>query len=99
MVFYGWRRFRNGRGVTQPAQQRYVQYFEKAYKGEVRSPSLKLLKGIVINKLPSNTGQIIEPCIEILDGKNYQLIWSDHPKHNAKKDMKDSKLFVSYNIK
>lgn len=97
MVFYGWRRFRNGRGVTQPAQQRYVQYFEKAFKQEVRSPSLKLLQGIIVHKLPSNTGQIIEPCVEILDGKNFQVIWSDHPKH--RKDKQGSKVTISYSVK
>ena len=27
MIYYGWKRFTTGRGVTQPSQQRYVQYF------------------------------------------------------------------------
>ena len=33
--FYGWKRFTTGRGVSQPSQQRYVQYFEMAFKRQV----------------------------------------------------------------
>lgn len=27
--YYGWKRFNNGRGVTQPCQLQYIFYFEK----------------------------------------------------------------------
>ena len=29
MTYYGWKRFKNGLGVTQPSQIRYIYYFEK----------------------------------------------------------------------
>lgn len=35
ITFYGWKRFYTGRGVSQPSQQRYVQYFERVYKRKV----------------------------------------------------------------
>jgi len=51
-----------------------------ALHGKIKSPSLKRLKWITIKKLPRNTGQIILPIIEILNGSNYEKIWT-----NAKK--------------
>ena len=32
ITYYGWMRFSTGRGVSQPSQQRYVQYFDMALK-------------------------------------------------------------------
>jgi phosphatidylinositol-3,4,5-trisphosphate 3-phosphatase/dual-specificity protein phosphatase PTEN len=32
ITYYGLKRFKHGRGVTQPSQVRYVEYFEKVFK-------------------------------------------------------------------
>lgn len=85
IIFYGHKRFRNGRGVTQPAQQRYIQYFEMAFKREVQSPSRKRLKLIKLKTIPKNTGNMVEACVEIYDGKDYTPIWTDNPNFKFEK--------------
>ena len=85
LTYYGHQRFSTGRGTTQPAQQRYVQYFDEVLKRKVVSPSIKLLKFILIQKIPTATGNIVEPCVEILDGKNFEMVWTDNPKYKKKK--------------
>lgn len=52
IIYYGWKRFKHGRGVTQPSQVRYIHYFEEVYKGLVKSPSLKSIEKIVITTVP-----------------------------------------------
>ena len=84
ITYYGWKRFFTGRGVSQPSQQRYVQYFEMAYKREVQSPSMKRLKLIKIYTIPKSTGNLVQPVIEIMDGKNFEMIWTNNPKTKVK---------------
>jgi hypothetical protein len=38
ITYYGWKRLSHGKGVTQPSQVRYVEYFEQVYKRQVCSP-------------------------------------------------------------
>lgn len=50
-----------------------------AFKKQIKSPSLKKLHNILVKTLPENTGKKIEPCIEILDGETFAVIWSNNP--------------------
>ena len=43
LCYYGWKRFSNGLGVTQPAQVRYVIYFDAVLKYLIKSPISKIL--------------------------------------------------------
>lgn len=52
ITYYGWKRFRHGRGVTQPSQLRYVFYFEKILSQTVTCPKRVRLKYLVIENLP-----------------------------------------------
>ena len=46
---------------------------------------MKKIKQIIIHTIPKNTGTYVEPCIEIMEGKNYNMIWTDNPKHTPLK--------------
>ena len=56
-----------------------------AFKREVQSPSRKRLKLIKVKKIPKNTGNIVEACVEIYDGKDYTPIWTDNPNFKYEK--------------
>ena len=75
MTYYGWKRFRTGRGVTQPSQIRYVYYFEQVYKRIIRSPMLKSPEKIVIHTIPlvSKRGNC-RPFVEILNGVDFSTV-------------------------
>ena len=75
ITYYGWKRFKHGKGVTQPSQVRYVYYFEQVYKRQIKSPSLKTVEKIVIHTIPqiSNSGKV-KPYVEILNGTNFELV-------------------------
>ena len=90
ITYYGWRRFKTGRGVSQPSQQRYIQYFEMALKKQVQSPSMKKLTKIVIKTLPESTGNSIVPVIEIMDGIDFHIIWTNNP--DVKTKLNNSKV-------
>lgn len=81
ITYYGWKRFVTGRGVSQPSQQRYIQYFERVFRRKVQSPSLKRIHKIEIITIPSSTGNSVKPCIEIADGKNFKMIWTNNPNY------------------
>ncbi|CDW90252.1 phosphatidylinositol--trisphosphate 3-phosphatase [Stylonychia lemnae] len=86
MTYYGWKRFSHGRGVTQPSQIRYVYYFEQVYKKQVKSPVLKQPKQITIHTIPlvSKKGHC-KPYIEILNGTDFQTIWTNKNSKNLAK--------------
>jgi hypothetical protein len=75
MTYYGWKRFRHGRGVTQPSQVRYVYYFEQVYKRLIKSPVLKSPEKIVIYTIPivSKRGNC-RPFVEIVNGTDFSLV-------------------------
>ena len=54
-------------------------------------------------RIPTATGDKVEPCIEVLDGKNYSLIWTDNPKYNKKDIINDDRyrfhIMIKYNAK
>lgn len=52
------------------------------------SPIRKKLNKIYIKTLPENTGQIIIPCIEILDGTDFSIIWTNNPDYKYKNGQK-----------
>ena len=53
ITYYNGKRFKNGDGVTQPSQIRYVFYFEKLIFGEVISPIRVVLGQIEFFSLPA----------------------------------------------
>jgi len=48
MKYFGYKRFENGTGVTNPSQRRYVEYFEQVYKNNVYSSQVVSLTDIYI---------------------------------------------------
>lgn len=53
ITYYGWKRFKHGKGVTQPSQIRYVFYFEKVLREQVLAPRVLILDRIRVVSLPS----------------------------------------------
>lgn len=89
IMYYGYKRFTHGKGVTQPSQIRYVEYFEKIYKGIIRSPSLKSLSKIIIHTIPDVSGSgRCKPYVEVVNGVTFEVIF-----HN-----KDSLNLISHQI-
>ena len=84
ITYYGWQRFEHGRGVTQPSQVRYVHYFEGVYKRLIQSPSIKILEKIVITTVPKISDDGVRPYIEVLSGKDFELIWTNKHSQNLK---------------
>jgi hypothetical protein len=56
---------------------------------------VKVIKKIVINTIPKNQGSSIDPYLEILDGKNYDVLWTDNPKYKDKN--KGNKKAIVFN--
>ena len=51
--YYSKKRFNKGEGVTQPAQKRYVQYFERLIKESIYYPLVIGITKVSINKMPA----------------------------------------------
>ena len=45
-------RFTDNEGVSQPCQLRYCYYFDAYYRGVIKSPAIKKLRGIQIDNCP-----------------------------------------------
>lgn len=73
ITYYGWKRFRHGRGVTQPSQVRYVYYFEQVYKRSIKSPILKSPEKIIVYTIPE-IGNKVKPYIEVVSGKDFTVV-------------------------
>ena len=43
-----------------------------------------MIRKVVVKKLPKNVGSSIDPYIEILDGKNFDVLWTNNPKYKEK---------------
>jgi|LauGreDrversion4_2_1035121.scaffolds.fasta_scaffold190576_2 phosphatidylinositol-3,4,5-trisphosphate 3-phosphatase/dual-specificity protein phosphatase PTEN len=84
ITYYGWKRFEHGRGVTQPSQVRYIHYFEGIFKRMVQSPCVKILEKIVITTVPKMNSDGCTPYIEVLSGKDFELIWTNKNSTNLK---------------
>lgn len=57
---------------------RYVHYFENVYKRIVKSPIIKIPEKIVIYNAPDIAGNSkIKPYIEIVNGTDFSLIWTN----------------------
>ncbi|TNV81716.1 hypothetical protein FGO68_gene11784 [Halteria grandinella] len=77
ITYYGWKRFSHGKGVTQPSQVRYVEYFEQVYIGIIKSPSLKSPQKIIIQTIPDVSGSgRCKPYVEIVNGVNFEVLWN-----------------------
>jgi len=76
--FYGHQRFTCGKGVSQPCQLRYLYYFEAFYKGHVKSPAIKRLRGIQFDKVPNISGGGCVPFFDVYqcDGLHVDKIFS-----------------------
>ena len=85
ITYYGWKRFSHGKGVTQPSQVRYVEYFEQVYKRQVCSPILKSPEKIVVHTIPDVSGSgKCKPYLEIINGLDFTIIWSNKESMNLK---------------
>lgn len=84
ITYYGWQRFEHGRGVTQPSQVRYIHYFEGIYKRMIQSPCIKILEKIVITTVPRISSDGCTPYIEVLSGRDFDMIWSNRHSLNLK---------------
>ena len=81
--YYSEKRYEDGDGVTQPAQLRYLRYFEQIYDQEILSPApLKALTSIEFNCIPNIASGGFMPYIEIHEeGKEPSLIYTDKKSH------------------
>ena len=61
-----------------------------ALKKQIQSPIRKKLNKILIKTLPETTGQIIIPCIEILEATDFSIIWTNNPDYKYPKGQKKS---------
>ena len=46
----------------------------------MQSPSLIYLTKVTVQTFPKNTGDKIDLCLEIMDGKTYKILWTNNPK-------------------
>lgn len=53
---------------------------------------------MVINTLPSNTKKEIKPCLEIKDGKDFNILWTTPNNPNLKKYQSKNNI-IPYNFK
>lgn len=75
MNYYGYKRFKHAKGVTQPSQIRYVKYFEQVYKRIVKSPVIKIPERVVVKTIPDLAGNgRFSPYIEVVNGSNFELV-------------------------
>lgn len=75
VTYYGWKRFNHGKGVTQPSQLRYVDYFEQVYKKVIKSPVLKSPEKVVVYTIPDLVGSgKCKPYLEIVSGGDFSMV-------------------------
>ena len=76
--FYGYQRFSDGKGVSQPCQLRYLYYFEGYYKKQIKSPSVKRLTSITFDSVPTVSNGGCDPGFDVYhcDGMDVKLIYS-----------------------
>jgi phosphatidylinositol-3,4,5-trisphosphate 3-phosphatase/dual-specificity protein phosphatase PTEN len=74
ITYYGWKRFKHGRGVTQPSQVRYLFYFEKILQGRVSGLRRVTIEKIYIQNLPQIKHNFRIQA-KIMTSRNYQLIY------------------------
>jgi phosphatidylinositol-3,4,5-trisphosphate 3-phosphatase/dual-specificity protein phosphatase PTEN len=59
--YYAHQRFVGGAGgVTQPCQIRYLEYFHKLIKKQVRSAPPKIFRQMIISSFPASSSDIID---------------------------------------
>lgn len=76
IIYYGRKRFSHGKGVTQPSQIRYIKYFEKIYKGLVKSPIKRKIKSLSFKGVPFLSGYSAKMYFEIIDVGTKKTIYS-----------------------
>lgn len=84
--YYGLKRFKHGKGVTQPSQIRYVHYFEQVYRRKIKTPLIKQPTKIIVHTIPDLAGNgKLTPYVEIVNGTNFKLLWTNRESQNLKK--------------
>jgi tartrate dehydratase alpha subunit/fumarate hydratase class I-like protein len=63
---------------------RYVHYFEGVYKRLIQSPTIKILEKIVITTVPRMNNEACTPYIEVLSGRDFEMIWTNKHSTNLK---------------
>lgn len=65
--YYSKKRFSKGEGITQPAQKRYVYYFEKLLREHIYFPLVIGISNISINRFPNKEfdNDVFKPYFEI----------------------------------
>ena len=76
MIYFGWKRFHNGIGVTQPSQIRYVHYFEQVLCGSY--PQSINLKRIEVQTNEKVSLVISDP------GDDYRHLYKKEAKNTEK---------------
>ena len=65
LLYYKAKRFKEGGGVTQPSQVRYVRYFAEILQGRVRSPLVVRPASVQIRTSPHFKNNSCKPIFEI----------------------------------
>jgi hypothetical protein len=72
--------------VTQPSQIRYVHYFEQVYRRKIKTPLIKQPTKIIVYTIPDLAGNgKLTPYVEIVNGTNFKLLWTNRESQNLKK--------------
>jgi hypothetical protein len=72
--------------VTQPSQIRYVHYFEQVYRRKIKTPLIKQPTKIIVHTIPDLAGNgKLTPYVEIVNGTNFKLLWTNRESQNLKK--------------
>ena len=62
-------------GVTQPSQVRYIYYFYQIFKGDIISPTIKLMEEVVLRGVPNFNGKnSCKPIVEIITVKDNKKV-------------------------
>ena len=66
MEYYSLKRFKTGKGVTQPSQKRYIYFFNEVLSRKIYYPSRVVLEGIYAKNLPKlNEKNNLRPFFEL----------------------------------
>ena len=93
--FYGHQRFTCGKGVSQPCQLRYLYYFEAFYRQQIKSPSIRRLRGIQFENVPILSGDGCTPYFEVYScrGMNINKLFT-YPATREYKSKEQSVIFL-----
>jgi phosphatidylinositol-3,4,5-trisphosphate 3-phosphatase/dual-specificity protein phosphatase PTEN len=83
-IYYSYKRFKKGDGVTQPSQKKYVYYFYVALNEKIYFPYIRIIKAITLKELIKHnttafgTGMnVLHPYFEIYLNNSDKLSYSN----------------------